>query len=160
MVVAGLLIALSGGAPARAGWSIAYAPGTNLERLDAALIGTSRRSIDIAAYVLTDVPVIEALTAAAGRGVSVRVYREPETREAHGAVAEALAKLAAAPHVEMRSKDHGPLMHLKSYLVDGRVLRGGAANFSALGLKKQDNDRFETDDQAAVAAFQAAFEAA
>jgi len=31
-------------------------------------------------------------------------------------------------------------MHLKSYQIDRRLLRTGAANFSASGLKRQDND--------------------
>jgi hypothetical protein len=31
-------------------------------------------------------------------------------------------------------------MHLKSYQMDGRLLRTGVANFSASGLKRQDND--------------------
>jgi phosphatidylserine/phosphatidylglycerophosphate/cardiolipin synthase-like enzyme len=31
-------------------------------------------------------------------------------------------------------------MHLKSYQIDGKLLRTGAANFSASGLKRQDND--------------------
>ncbi|WGJ13761.1 hypothetical protein QEV83_13860 [Methylocapsa sp. D3K7] len=31
-------------------------------------------------------------------------------------------------------------MHLKRYHIDGRLLRSGAANFSASGLKRQDND--------------------
>ena len=31
-------------------------------------------------------------------------------------------------------------MHLKNYQIDGRLLRTGAANFSASGLKRQDND--------------------
>lgn len=150
-----LLLALSG--PAHAGLSVAYAPLVNLERLDAALIGRAARSIDMAAYILTDVPVIDALTAAAGRGVAVRVYRDPGGFPPRGAVADALARLAATPGVEIRTKRAGALMHLKSYLVDGRTLRGGAANFSASGLKNQDNDRWETDDAAAVAAFAAAF---
>ncbi len=146
--------------PAAAGWSVAYAPSNDLERLDAVLLGTARGLIDMAAYVLTDVPVIDALAVAGTRGVHARLYRQPEEREPHGAVADALARLAAAPNVEVRFKAHGALMHLKSYLVDGRVLRGGAANFSASGLKSQDNDRVETDDPAAVAAFGAAFAAA
>ena len=155
-----LALLLAAAAPARAGWSIAYAPGTNLERLDAALLGRAERSIDMAAYILTDVPVIDALAAAGARGVRVRVYRDPGGFAPRGVVAEALGRLGAAPNVEVRTKRPGPPMHLKSYLVDGRVLRGGAANFSASGLKQQDNDRFETDDPAALAAFRAAFEAA
>jgi phosphatidylserine/phosphatidylglycerophosphate/cardiolipin synthase-like enzyme len=31
-------------------------------------------------------------------------------------------------------------MHLKRYQIDGRLLRTGAANISASGLKRQDND--------------------
>jgi phosphatidylserine/phosphatidylglycerophosphate/cardiolipin synthase-like enzyme len=31
-------------------------------------------------------------------------------------------------------------MHLKSYQIDSRVLRTGATNFSASGLKREDND--------------------
>jgi hypothetical protein len=31
-------------------------------------------------------------------------------------------------------------MHFKRYQIDGRLLRVGAANFSASRLKRQDND--------------------
>jgi hypothetical protein len=41
--------------------------------------------------------------------------------------------------MDIRTK-HKPAapMHLKSYQIDGRLLRTGAANFSASGLKRQD----------------------
>jgi phosphatidylserine/phosphatidylglycerophosphate/cardiolipin synthase-like enzyme len=39
-----------------------------------ALIGGARREIDLAAYVLTDWPVMQALTRTAERGVKVRIY--------------------------------------------------------------------------------------
>jgi phosphatidylserine/phosphatidylglycerophosphate/cardiolipin synthase-like enzyme len=51
-----------------------YAPVENLENIDVALIEKAVRKIDIAAYVLTDWPVISALIRAAERGVRVRVY--------------------------------------------------------------------------------------
>ena len=153
------LTAMLAAHPAHAGWSIAYAPETNLERLDVALLDTARTSIDMAAYVLTDVAVIDALTQAAGRGVRVRVYRDGGQDTVGRAVADHLAALVAAPGVQVRTKPGRVYMHLKSYVVDGRVLRGGAANFSASGLKMQDNDRIETDDAGAVAAFERKFEA-
>jgi phosphatidylserine/phosphatidylglycerophosphate/cardiolipin synthase-like enzyme len=53
---------------------IHYAPGENLERIDVALIDTAKREIDMAAYVLTDWPITQALTRAADRGVKVRIY--------------------------------------------------------------------------------------
>jgi phosphatidylserine/phosphatidylglycerophosphate/cardiolipin synthase-like enzyme len=45
-------------------------------------------------------------------------------------------------------------MHLKNYQIDGQWLRTGAANFSASGLKRQDNDLLVIDSQAAAKAFE------
>jgi hypothetical protein len=42
-----------------------YSPGENLERMDVSLIGEATKQIDMAAYVLTDSAVIEALRGAA-----------------------------------------------------------------------------------------------
>ena len=50
-------------------------------------------------------------------------------------------------------------MHLKSYRIDGRLLRTGAANFSASGLKRQDNDLIVIESAEAGAAFKRNFEA-
>jgi phosphatidylserine/phosphatidylglycerophosphate/cardiolipin synthase-like enzyme len=49
-------------------------------------------------------------------------------------------------------------MHLKSYQIDGHVLRTGAANFSASGLKRQDNDLIVIKDAPAAAKVKHAFE--
>ena len=55
---------------------IHYAPVENLEQADVALIDRAEHDIDIAAYVLTDKPVMRALLRAAGRGVRVRMYMD------------------------------------------------------------------------------------
>jgi len=69
-------------------------------------------------------------------------------------------ELLANPDIEIRFKRSGsPLMHLKSYQIDGRWLRTGAANFSASGLKRQDNDLLVIDSQAAAELFKRRFEA-
>ena len=58
------------------------------------------------------------------------------------------------PTVEIRIKrDHGAPMHLKNYEIDGRLLRSGAANFSAAGLKRQDNDLIVIESAIAAATF-------
>jgi PLD-like domain len=49
-------------------------------------------------------------------------------------------------------------MHLKSYQIDGRLLRTGAANFSASGLKRQDNDLIIIESTDAAAAFRRNFD--
>ncbi|MCG4938652.1 phospholipase D-like domain-containing protein, partial [Parabacteroides merdae] len=43
--------------------------------------------------------------------------------------------------------------------IDGKLLRTGSANFSASGLKRQDNDLLITDDRRIVDAFDRTFEA-
>ena len=119
---------------------IHYAPAENLEHVDVDLIDRAQHEIDMAAYVLTDWPVMQALTRAADRGVAIRIYldgaqfveREP---------AKVFRDLAETPGVEIRIKhENSDPMHLKCYQIDGRWLRTGAANFSASGLKRQDND--------------------
>lgn len=136
-----------------------YAPAENLEHIDTRLISRAMRTLDIAAYVLTDVPVIDALAEAGRRGVTVRVYRDGNERQPTGQVAAALDRLAAAPNVEQRFKGSDVYMHLKSYCVDTRQLRTGSANFSASGLKRQDNDLIVIEGPGACRDFKVIFEA-
>ena len=68
--------------------------------------------------------------------------------------------MLATPEIDVRFKRaRSPLMHLKCYQIDGRWLRTGAANFSASGLKRQDNDLLVFDNQAAAEVFKRRFDA-
>lgn len=127
-----------------------YAPLENLERVDVALLATAQETIDLAGYVVTDRPVIDALVAAQERGVAVRLILDPSQRHD-------LVRLA--PLLDMaRKKRRGAIMHLKSYAIDSRVLRTGSANFTASGLKQQNNDLLVIDDEAMAASFGREFE--
>jgi phosphatidylserine/phosphatidylglycerophosphate/cardiolipin synthase-like enzyme len=117
-----------------------YSPAENLERLDVEAIEQAGDTIDIAAYVLTDIPVINALADAGARGVKVRIFRDANERNPSEQVLEALSALRTTPNIEEREKASSVLMHLKSYCIDHTILREGAANFSPSGLKRQDND--------------------
>jgi phosphatidylserine/phosphatidylglycerophosphate/cardiolipin synthase-like enzyme len=102
--------------------AIHYAPGENLEHVDVALIDRAEHEIDMAAYVLTDWPVMEALTRAADRGVNVRIYLDG-TQLAEREPAKVFLELAETPDVEIRLKHKSSApMHLKSYQIDGRLL--------------------------------------
>ena len=137
---------------------IHYAPAENLERVDVALIDRAEREIDLAAYVLTDWPIMQALTRAADRGVKIRIYLDG-TQFAEREPSQVFNDLAETPGVEIRTKQTlSAPMHLKSYQIDGKLLRTGAANFSASGLKRQDNDLIVIETAAAAAAFKHAFE--
>jgi phosphatidylserine/phosphatidylglycerophosphate/cardiolipin synthase-like enzyme len=60
--------------PCRARACHSHAPVENLEHVDVALIDRAEHEIDIAAYVQTDWPVMQALTRAADRGVHISIY--------------------------------------------------------------------------------------
>lgn len=137
----------------------AYAPAENLEAIDVDLIGRATGSIDMAAYVLTSLPIVEALDRAAARGVTIRLYRDGRDARMPRLLAAAYDRLAARPSVEIRYKgDPQPFMHLKAYAVDGLIVREGAGNFTRSGLRRQDNSLVALKCPAAVARFQQAFE--
>jgi len=138
---------------------IHYAPRENLESVDAREIGRARLSIDMAAYVLSDPQVIEALINAAERGVVIRLYFDKSQFAEHGPARGGLIEaLLAHPNVAARVKGEGVLMHLKAYAIDGEVLRTGSGNFSRSGLAAQDNDLIFITDLATVDAFENNFE--
>jgi PLD-like domain len=138
-------------APARAAdVEIHYAPAENLERVDVDLLHSAHTKIDLAAYSLTDWPVIDALIDAHRRGVVVRIVLDPSQQHALDRLREITGSI--------RMKAPGPYMHLKSYAIDGRILRSGSANLSASGLKQQDNDLVILRDSVSTHAFETRFE--
>ena len=151
-----LLLSLLTSTAVAATVEVHYAPSENLEAIDVELINQAGDCIDMAAYVLTDAAVIEALGDAADRGVRVRLYLDPsQLRDADGALAE----LFSRPGVEARLKPAGPIMHMKAYAIDRARLRTGSGNFSRSGLSRQDNDLVVTDDKVVVSRFEGDFEA-
>ena len=134
---------------------IHYAPSENLEAIDVGLIENAGTTIDMAAYVLSDAAVIEALGDAADRGVAVRLYLDRGEYESHTGD---LDPLFAKPGVDARIKPAGALMHLKAYAIDRARLRTGSGNFSRSGLSRQDNDLLVTDEPRAVQRFERDFD--
>ena len=139
---------------------IHYAPQEDLEQIDVATIDNAGASIDMAAYVLSDASVIEALRDAADRGVTIRLYldkgqvlaaRPPQWRPDR-ATSRLSQRFRA--HQGARRADG----HLKAYAVDGKRLRTGSGNFSRSGLSAQDNDLILVDDREAVARFERNFD--
>jgi phosphatidylserine/phosphatidylglycerophosphate/cardiolipin synthase-like enzyme len=124
-------------------YRIDYSPSTNLEHQDVQTIKAAQHNIDAAIYSLTDYVVCDALLDAISRGVHVRVYRDYEQFEqeqAHARGRGSCSQQLANSGAEVRVKAPSVLMHLKSYDVDGSILRTGSANISDSGEKQQDND--------------------
>jgi phosphatidylserine/phosphatidylglycerophosphate/cardiolipin synthase-like enzyme len=157
--IAGLILPITTWAQSGTQVEIHYAPRENLESVDVQEIGRAELSIDMAAYVLSDPQIIEALTDAAERDVVIRLYLDKSQFAEHGPIRGGLVEaLLAHPNVVARVKGKGVLMHLKAYAVDGEVLRTGSGNFSRSGLASQDNDLILITDQAVVDAFEANFD--
>ncbi len=136
-----------------------YSPETNLERSELAQLETATRTLDLAMYSFTDRELAEELATLARKGVRVRVYRDREqfTQEMQWGGVNTTSILLAAG-VEVRVKGARDLMHLKSYAIDGHMLRSGSANWSPTGLKRQDNDVLYESSSEAVRRFEAKFE--
>jgi phosphatidylserine/phosphatidylglycerophosphate/cardiolipin synthase-like enzyme len=136
---------------------IYFAPETNLEDVDIALIEHARQSIDVAMYTFTDRRIAEVLRHAAERGVRVRVYRDREQYEEELRKRKTVPSiLAGLPNLEVKVKRSNDLMHEKSMLADA-TLRSGSANWSVSAARYQDNEVSVTTDPAMVAAFSREF---
>jgi phosphatidylserine/phosphatidylglycerophosphate/cardiolipin synthase-like enzyme len=146
--------------PTTAGVRLYYGPSPELEAADLAALASAKRSIDMAAYLLTDRDIIAALAEAARRGVAIRLYLDrDEMAQPPVRAAQDLAALAAQKGVAIRFKaSHSEAMHLKSYLVDRRLLRTGSANFTRSGETLQDNDVVLIESPALAGAFAKTFE--
>jgi phosphatidylserine/phosphatidylglycerophosphate/cardiolipin synthase-like enzyme len=143
--------------PVMAGMRLFFGPSEGFETIDLSLLNRARIRIDMAAYVLTDKDVIDALRQAAGRGVKVRVYLDPE--QASRRNSDRLDGLARTVGVEIRIKSGShDMMHLKAYQVDNRFFRTGSANFSFSGERRQDNDILAVESRDAAGAFAARFD--
>ncbi|HGY10493.1 MAG TPA: phospholipase [Oceanithermus profundus] len=85
----------------------------------------------VAAFVLTHPRILEALNAAARRGVAVRVLLE--RRNLLDSREETLD-----PRVEVRSDANPAAMHLKTMVVDDRVVVTGSFNFTRSAVVRND----------------------
>ena len=140
-----------------------YTNPIDVSAVDVATIAAATATIDFAAYSLTHPGVIAALIQRAQAGVKIRLYLDRTELEAEARGNPQLSNSPLGPllstvNVQTKVKESSILMHLKSYLVDAKVLRDGSANFSPLGESEQDNSIELTDDPASIQGFQAKFE--
>jgi len=140
-----------------------FSPSENLEQIDRQHLLAAQHTLDIAMYAFTDQYLAEAVLDRARAGVQVRIYRdhdqfEQEQRRANDRRESTAEMFSEQPNIQIRVKGSRELMHLKAYLVDGRELRTGSANWSPTGEKRQDNNAHFTTDPQQIKAFQSAFE--
>jgi phosphatidylserine/phosphatidylglycerophosphate/cardiolipin synthase-like enzyme len=106
------------------------------------MVGGARHTLDIAEFYLADQrgeamePVVDAVLAAARRGVQVRVLSDAGMAVTYP---ETLARLRAAANIQVRAfnwrKLTGGILHAKYFVVDGRESFIGSQNFDWRSLR-------------------------
>ena len=108
------------------------------------MVEGATRTVDVAQFYVSNAPgsrlepIIQALEAAAARGVRVRLLAEEKLAKQYP---ETLARLAARPGIEVRRVElaafmgKGGVLHAKYFLVDGREAYLGSQNFDWRALE-------------------------
>jgi phosphatidylserine/phosphatidylglycerophosphate/cardiolipin synthase-like enzyme len=131
------------------------APGEGIRSmLEAAMIRAVSRAL-AEVYTLTDPEVIAELVQAHRRGAMVRVLLDPN--QAYNFHGYAVLK-SGGVEVRWYPIPRGALLHAKIGLFDGELVLG-SANWTLSGLGVNHELDIETGDPAAVAAYEARFEA-
>lgn len=116
---------------------VAFAPGEGPAMLVAEAIDEAREEVRVMTYQLTNGRVINALKAAAGRGVDVAVIVDEATCNAKRfpPVIGVLTKAGVALSCDGRH----PIHHNKVVIVDGKTVVTGSFNFSPSAEKNAEN---------------------
>lgn len=116
---------------------VAFAPGDAAPKLVAAAIGEARSSLRMMTYQLSSGRVINALRAAAGRGVDVRVIIDADTCRTKrlAPVFVVLAQAGVDAACDARERIH----HNKVVVVDAATVVTGSFNFSAAAERNAEN---------------------
>ena len=100
----------------------------------AAAIDGAQTSVDVAAFELDLVRVVEALMRASGRGVRVRLVTDSDYADEYGPTA--LQKV----NLPVVFDDRDPFMHNKFVVIDGAEVWSGSLNFTDNGAYRNNNN--------------------
>ncbi|TMG34430.1 MAG: phosphatidylserine/phosphatidylglycerophosphate/cardiolipin synthase family protein [Chloroflexi bacterium] len=108
-------------------------PGDAIRGAAVSAIDSAQRTIDIEMFVLSDRIVIDALLAAARRGVQVRVLLEPTQPQNLAALAELRS---AGARAQLFKPARGELLHAKLAIIDAVAVLFGSCNWSRSGFTR------------------------
>jgi phosphatidylserine/phosphatidylglycerophosphate/cardiolipin synthase-like enzyme len=130
-------------------------PGAEILPMVLGVIGSARRSLDVAMYTLTDAAVVEAMEAARARGVDVRVLLDPSERPSDPSAASLRAHGVAV----RLYRSSGEKLHAKAAIADGATVVLGSANWTVSGFEhNHELDVAIPGDAVVAAAFEQQFD--
>ena len=133
LALSGVASAIPPASPDRRIQVLVTRPGDGIRAAALAAIAAARHSIDLEMYVLSDRLVINALVAAAKRGVELRVLLDPTQSQN----ADTLTQLnAAGANVRFYLQAGDELLHAKAAVIDASTVLFGSCNWSRSGFTR------------------------
>jgi cardiolipin synthase A/B len=123
-------------------------PGAEILPMVLGVIGSARRTLDVAMYTLTDAAVVQAMEAAFARHVAVRVLLDPSERASDPSAASLRAHGVAV----RLYRSSGEKLHAKAAIADGATVVLGSANWTVSGFEHNHELDVSIPDGAMVAA--------
>ena len=121
-----------------------------------AFINGANTSIDVALYGLNRQSIVDALVAAHGRGVTVRVVGDDEA--ATGDYSSSYQALTNAGITVITDTSSSKIQHNKFLVIDGEVVWTGSTNFTDTGLTLNANNGIVITDTTLAGVYTAEFE--
>ncbi len=122
-----LILCLPAGAGETANVTLFFSPHGGCEATIVNAINAADSEILVAAYSFSSKPIARALYTATKRGVPVQIILDRKQPTVHYSMANDLVINGLAVRVDRRE----PLMHMKTIIIDGKILIAGSYNFTA-----------------------------
>lgn len=133
LALSGVVSAIPPASPDRLVQVLVTRPGDGIRAAALAAIAAAHHSIDLEMYVLSDRLVIDALVAAAKRGVALRVLLDP-TQSQNADTLTVLNAAGATVRFYLQAGDE--LLHAKAAIIDGSTVLFGSCNWSRSGFTR------------------------
>jgi len=132
-----------------------FSPDGGIRRQLLRAIQDSHQQIDVAVYQMTAAELAQALAAAKGRGVRIRVLTDQETARSDGLAMRILR--ASGVMVRSLGVSEQSLMHHKFALFDDRLVATGSYNWTQTAERANYENLVFLDDPEVVTRFQREF---
>jgi len=131
-----------------------FSPGDSCRRKLLDLCTSCRHSLDISVFTISDDRLSDAIVAAHGRGVSVRIISDNDKALDEGSDVTYLI----AQGIEVRMDDTPNHMHHKFALIDGLILVNGSFNWTRSASDYNQENILVTNEPLLIAAYRSEFE--
>lgn len=131
-----------------------FSPNDSCVRRIIRLFETSRRSVDVCVFTITDDRLKDAIIGAHRRGIPIRIISDNDKSSDLGSDVDQLARIGVPVRVD-RTEYH---MHHKYAIFDSRQLLTGSYNWTRSAAKYNEENFIVTGDTDLLKSFRSAFE--